>query len=112
MRIQSETITENMKIFVKNNDVNKALRILKKKLLIEGVMKEARENEFFRSKGEKKRLDEKADKKRWEKKRIQLEQKFVREERNMIRNSRKKKNVHRPNKNSNQSRNSTRTSRS
>ena len=49
-----------MKIFVKNNDVNKALRILKKKLLIEGVMKEARENEFFRSKGEKKRLAEKA----------------------------------------------------
>ena len=101
-----------MKIYVKNNDVGKALRIMKKKLLIEGVMKEARENAFFRSKGEKKRLAEKAGKKRWEKKRIQLEQKFVREERNMIRNSRKKKNVHRPNKNSNQSRNSTRTSRS
>jgi len=111
MKEQSETITVNMKIFVKNNDVNKALRILKKKLLAEGVMKEARENAFFRSKGEKKRLAEKAGKKRWEKKRIQLEQKFVREERNMIRNSRKKKNVQRPNKNSNQFRNSTRTSR-
>ena len=100
-----------MKIFVKNNDVNKALRILKKKLLIEGVMKEARENEFFRSSGEKRRLAKKAGKKRWEKKRIQLEQKFVREERNMIRNSRKKKNVQRLNKNSNQSRNSARSSR-
>ena len=53
MRKQSETITVNMKIFVKNNDVNKALRILKKKLLAEGSMKEARENAFFRSKGEK-----------------------------------------------------------
>ena len=42
-----------MKIFVKNNDVNKALRIMKKKLLAEGSMKEARENAFFRSKGEK-----------------------------------------------------------
>ena len=112
MRKQSETITVNMKIFVKNNDVNKALRILKKKLLEEGVMKEARENAFFRSKGEKKRLAEKAGKKRWEKKRLQLEQKFIREERNMIRNSRKKKHVQRPNKNSNQSRNSTRSSRS
>jgi len=102
---------KQMKIYVKNNDVNKALRILKKKLLDEGVMKEARENAFFRSKGEKKRLAEKAGKKRWEKKRLQLEQKFIREERNMIRNSRKKKNVHRSNKNSNQPQNPTRTSR-
>jgi len=101
---------KQMKIYVKNNDVNKALRILKKKLLEEGVMKDARENSFFRSKGEKKRLAAKAGKKRWEKKRIQLEQKFVREERNLIRNNRKKKNVQRPNKNSNQFRNSTRTS--
>ena len=103
---------KQMKIYVKNNDVGKALRIMKKKLLAEGVMKEARENAFFRSKGEKKRLAEKAGKKRWEKKRIQLEEKFVREERNMIRNSKKKKHVQRPNKNSNQSRNSTRSSRS
>ena len=110
--MSASSFEKQMKIYVKNNDVGKALRIMKKKLLAEGVMKEARENAFFRSKGEKKRLAEKAGKKRWEKKRIQLEQKFVREERNMIRNSRKKKNVHRPNKNSNQSRNSTRTSRS
>ena len=93
MRKQSETITVNMKIFVRNNDVNKALRILKKKLLAEGVMKEVRENQFFRSKGEKKRLAEKAGKKRWEKKRLQLEQKFIREERNQIRNNKKKKRV-------------------
>lgn len=110
--MSASTSEMQMKIYVKNNDVGKALRIMKKKLLVEGVMKEARENAFFRSKGEKKRLAEKAGKKRWEKKRIQLEQKFIREERNMIRNSRKKKNVHRPNKNPNQSRNSTRTSRS
>ena len=83
---------KQMKIYVKNNDVGKALRIMKKKLLAEGVMKEARENAFFRSKGEKKRLAEKAGKKRWEKKRLQLEQKFIREERNQIRNSRKKSN--------------------
>ena len=110
--MSASTSEMQMKIYVKNNDVGKALRIMKKKLLVEGVMKEARENAFFMSKGEKKRLAEKAGKKRWEKKRIQLEQKFIREERNMIRNSRKKKNVHRPNKNPNQSRNSTRTSRS
>lgn len=100
-----------MKIFVKNNDVNRALRILKKKMLAEGIMKEARENEFFRSKGERKRLAEKAGKKRWEKKRQQLEQRFIREERNQLRNNRKKKNVQRSNQNSNQSRNSTRPPR-
>ena len=65
-----------MKIYVKNNDVNKALRILKKKMLNEGIMKEVRENQYFRSKREQKRLDAKAGRKRWEKKRIQIEQKF------------------------------------
>lgn len=100
-----------MKIFVKNNDVNRALRILKKKMLAEGILKEARENEFFRSKGEKNRLAAKAGRKRWQKKRMQLEQKFVREERNQLRNNRKKKNVQRSNQNSNQSRNQNRSSR-
>ena len=93
-----------MKIYVRNNDVNKALRVLKKKMLNEGIMKEVRENQYFRSKGEQKRLDAKAGRKRWEKKLIQLEQKFIREERNQIRNNRKRKNVQRPNQNSNQQR--------
>ena len=42
-----------MKIYVRNNDVNKALRILKKKMLNEGIMKEVRENQYFRSKESK-----------------------------------------------------------
>ena len=99
----------HMKIYVKNNDVNRALRIMKKKMLAEGTMKEVRNNQYFRSKGEERRLAEKAGRKRWEKKQIKLEQQFIREERNAIRNNRKKKNVQRPNKNSNQSRNKTRT---
>lgn len=99
-----------MKIYVKNNDVNRALRIMKKKMLAEGIMKEVRDNQYFRSKGEERRLAEKAGRKRWEKKRTQLEQKFVREERNQIRNNRKKKNVQRPNKGSNQHRNQARPS--
>jgi small subunit ribosomal protein S21 len=110
MRIQSETTIKNMKIYVKNNDVNRALRILKKKMLSEGIMKEVRENEFFRSKGEKRRLAEKAGRKRWQKKLVQLEQKHAREERNQLRNNRKKKNVQRSHKGPNQSRNTTRTS--
>ena len=45
-----------MKIFVRNNDVGKALRILKKKLLLEGIAKELRERRHFTGKAEKRRL--------------------------------------------------------
>ena len=77
MRKQSETTIDDMKIYVKNNDVGKALRIMKKKMLAEGLGKELRDRRFFRSKGEERRLAEKAGRKRWEKKRAQLEQKFI-----------------------------------
>jgi small subunit ribosomal protein S21 len=94
-----------MKIFVRNNDVGKALRILKKKLHNEGVMKEVRDRRHFISKGEQDRLAKKAGVKRWHKKREELEKQFIREERNMLRNSRKnKRNVQRSNKSSNQQR--------
>ena len=93
-----------MYITVRNNDVGKALRILKKKLLQEGISKELRERRHFIGKAEKRRLEEKAGRKRWLKKRAQLEQQFVREERNQFRKNknRRNKNVQRPNKGSNQ----------
>ena len=80
-----------MKIYVRNNDVDKALRILKKKLHNEGVMKEVRDRRHFTPPGEEKRLAKKAGRKRWLKKRQQLEQQFVREERNQLRKNRKNK---------------------
>lgn len=104
------TTTPNMKIFVKNNDVTKALRIMKKKMLEEGISKELRDRRHFVSDGEKKRLASKAGKKRWLKKRAQLEQKFVREERNQFRKNKQRKNVQRSNQGSSQSKNSTRSS--
>jgi small subunit ribosomal protein S21 len=110
MNQPSETTTQNMKIFVRNNDVDKALRILKKKLHNEGVMKEVRDRRHFTPPGEEKRLAKKAGRKRWLKKRQQLEQQFVREERNQLRKNRKNKNVHRHNKSSTQHRNRTRSS--
>ena len=97
--------TQSMKIFVRNNDVDKALRVLKKKLHNEGVMKEVRDRRHFTPPGEEKRLAKKAGRKRWLKKRAQLEQQFVREERNQFRknkNKRNQRNVQRPNKGSNQ----------
>ena len=48
-----------MKITVYNNDIAKAYRILQKKLDNEGILRELKEREFFRSKGEKKRLERK-----------------------------------------------------
>ena len=104
------TTTENMKIFVRNNDVGKAIRIMKKKMLEEGITKELRDRRHFVSDGEKRRLAAKAGKKRWLKKRAQLEQKFVREERNQFRKNKQRKNVQRQNQGSSKSSNSQRTS--
>ena len=101
---------ENMKIFVRNNDVGKALRIMKKKMLEEGISKELRDRRHFVSDGEKKRLAEKAGKKRWMKKRAQLEQKFIREERNQFRKNKQRKNVQRQNQSSGKPRNTQRSS--
>jgi small subunit ribosomal protein S21 len=44
-----------MKVDVRNNNVDQALRILKKKLLLDGFFNELREREHFSSKGEKRR---------------------------------------------------------
>ena len=44
-----------MRVDVRNNNVDQALRILKKKLLLDGLFNELREREHFVSRGEKRR---------------------------------------------------------
>ena len=44
-----------MRVDVRNNNVDQALRILKKKLLLDGFFNELREREHFSSKSEKRR---------------------------------------------------------
>jgi small subunit ribosomal protein S21 len=44
-----------MKVTVRNNNVDKAIRVLKNKLQQEGIFNELREREFYMTKGEKKR---------------------------------------------------------
>ena len=44
-----------MKVDVRNNNVDQALRILKKKLQLDGMFNELREREHFTSRGEKRR---------------------------------------------------------
>ena len=55
-----------MKIEVRNNNVEKAMRILKKKLTEEGVFNELREREYYESKGTKRRKAKAAAKRRTE----------------------------------------------
>jgi ribosomal protein S21 len=80
-----------MKIYVKNNDISRALRVLKKKLHEEGDTKELRERQHFVSDGERRRLAERAGKRRWIKKRQRIEQNRVRAEQMQLKQNRKKR---------------------
>ena len=53
-----------MRVEVRNNNVDKAMSILKKKLTDDGLFNELREREFYVSKGEKKRHGRNAAKRR------------------------------------------------
>ena len=65
-----------MKVDVRNDNVDVALRILKKKLQEDGFYTEIRERERFKSKGEKRRLEKAAGRRRYlrslEKRKIEL----------------------------------------
>ena len=80
-----------MKVIVRDNDVGKASRLLKRKLHNEGVLKEVHNRRAFVSVGEKKRAALKSAKLRWNKKRVKLEQQFAREERNLLRNNKNRR---------------------
>ena len=53
-----------MKVDVRKNNVDQALRILKKKLQIDGLFNELREREHFTSKSEKRRRAKAAGRRR------------------------------------------------
>ena len=80
-----------MKIYVRNNDVGRALRILKKKMTEEGDLKELRQRQHFVSKSEQNRIDAKAGRKRWLKKRIKIEENRVKAEAAAFNKNRKKR---------------------
>ena len=52
---------------VRNNNVEKALRVLKKKLQEDGLFNELRDREYFMSRGERKRKERAAGKRRVQK---------------------------------------------
>ena len=57
-----------MRVEVRNNNVEKAMRVLKKKLQEDGMFNELRKREFAMTKGEKGRRAKAAAKRRTEKK--------------------------------------------
>ena len=56
-----------MKVDVRNNNVDQALRVLKKKLQVDGLFNELREREHYVSKGEKRRRAKTAGRRRFQK---------------------------------------------
>ena len=57
----------NYTIEVRNNNIEKALRVLKKKLLKDGVMKELRDRQYFSKPSWKKREKKKENIRRYKK---------------------------------------------
>ena len=68
MKKFKEREKSGMTVEVRNNDINKALRILKKRMQTEGLFNEMREKSFFQTRGEKRRLAKAAGRRRWLKK--------------------------------------------
>ena len=56
---------EAMKVVVHNNDITKALRTLKNKMQNEGIFNELRERVAFQTRGEKRRLEKAAGRRRY-----------------------------------------------
>ena len=57
-----------LEVIVHGDDINKALRIFKKKILKAGILNLAHDKQFFTKKSEKKRLAKSAGRQRWLKK--------------------------------------------
>ena len=57
-----------MTVDVRNNDINGALRVMKKRMQTEGIFNEMRERTHYTAKSEKRRLAKAAGRRRWLKK--------------------------------------------
>jgi small subunit ribosomal protein S21 len=69
-RNNNDNNIRGMAVEVRNNDISRAMRKLKKKLAEDGILQELREREFFESKGTKRRLAKQAAIRRYKKQRI------------------------------------------
>ena len=65
---KQEQQPQGLTVIVRDNDVNKALRVLKKKLLNDGFFQELRERTFYESRGTKRRKAKMAATRRYKRK--------------------------------------------
>ena len=65
---QTEKLGNGITVEVRNGDVQKALRLFKKKVQNEGIIQEYKERQFYVKPSEKKRKAKAAGKARWKKK--------------------------------------------
>lgn len=64
---KSEAGSGGLTVVVRNNDVEKALRILKKKINTEGILKELRKKEYYEKPSERRRRQKAESVNRWRK---------------------------------------------
>lgn len=67
------TFGDGLTVTVVNGDVAKAIRRLKKKVNNEGILQDYREKQYFVKPSEERRLAKKAGRKRWLKKKQQID---------------------------------------
>ena len=67
---EKNPLVGGLRVEVRNNDVNKALRKFKKKVAEDGILQDLRKREYFESKGTKRRLEKQAAIRRYKKKRL------------------------------------------
>ena len=67
---------EGLIVYVRNNDIDRALRKLKKMVNNEGVIKELKKREFYEKPSDRRRREKARAKKRWQKQQATLEAKF------------------------------------
>ena len=67
-KYNKEREKDGMTVEVRNDNVDKALRILKKKLIADGFFQEMRERTFYESKGTKRRKEKDAANRRYKRK--------------------------------------------
>jgi small subunit ribosomal protein S21 len=67
-KYNKEREKDGMTVEVRNGNVDKALRILKKKLIADGFFQEMRERTFYESKGTKRRKAKDASTRRYKRK--------------------------------------------
>lgn len=72
MSDRNEDHERGLFVKVKNNDVNKAMRKLKKMITAEGIMQELRKREFYEPPSVRKKREKAQARKRWLKKQAEM----------------------------------------